>query len=166
MKTLEEIKQDLESNVGAGFPRPNEGQGNLASTEKITNDGASIIVPKEIWLETAKFLKESPEYKLDFLSSVTGVDYKDYLEAVYHLYSIEKKEGPLQIKVRTDREKSLVPSVTPIWRSAEFQEREAYDLVGIHFEGHPDLRRILMWDEFQYHPLRKDYVMEDQDREL
>lgn len=151
MKTLEEIKKDIETKI---------------SGAQISIDGTSLIIPKEIWFETAGFLKNSPEYKFDYLSSVTGVDYKEYLEAVYHLYSIEKKEGPLQVKVRTDREKSVMPSVTPVWRSAEFQEREAYDLIGIHFEGHPDLRRILMWDEFQFHPLRKDYVMEDQDREL
>ena len=77
---------------------------------------------------------------------------------------MEKKEGPLNIKVRTDVEKCILPSVTPIWRSAEFQEREAYDLVGIHFEGHPDLRRILMWEAFEHHPLRKSYVQDDQDR--
>ena len=69
-----------------------------------------------------------------------------------------------KIKVRTEKEKSVVPSVTPLWRSAEFQEREAYDLLGISFEGHPDLRRILMWDGFEHHPLRKDYVQDDQDR--
>ena len=149
MKTLEAIKQQIESK----FPGA-----------QITIEGTSLIVPKERWIEVAKFLKNDPEYSLDYLSSVTGTDYKDYLEAVYHLYSIEKKEGPLVIKVRTDVEKSLLPSVTPIWRSAEFQEREAYDLVGIHFEGHPDLRRILMWEGFAHHPLRKDYVQDDQDR--
>ncbi|MBI4358471.1 MAG: NADH-quinone oxidoreductase subunit C [Candidatus Omnitrophica bacterium] len=149
MKTLEEIKKDIES---------------CYSDATVTVEGTSLVVPKERWLEVAKFLRTHPEYSLDYLSSVTGVDYKEYLEVVYHLYSIEKKEGPLAVKVRTDRQKGLVPSVTPFWRSAEFQEREAYDLVGIHFEGHPDLRRILMWDEFQYHPMRKDYVQEDQDR--
>ena len=149
MKTLEAIKQQIESK----FPGT-----------QITIEGTSLIIPKERWTEVAKFLKTDPEYSFDYLSSVTGVDYKEYLEAVYHLYSMEKKEGPLTIKVRTDVEKSLLPSVTPIWRSAEFQEREAYDLVGIHFEGHPDLRRILMWEGFEHHPLRKDYVQEDQDR--
>ena len=149
MKTLEEIKKDIESR----FP-----------SAVVNIEGTSLIIPKEFWFEIGKFLKTNPDYALDYLSSVTGVDYKEHLEVVYHLYSIQKKEEPLSVKVRTDREKSLVPSVTPIWRSAEFQEREAYDLVGIHFEGHPDLRRILMWDEFQHHPLRKDYVQDDQDR--
>lgn len=149
MKSPEDIYHDLE----AKFP----GAG-------ITREGNAIVVPKEKWAETAVFLKENPEYALDYLSCVTGVDYKEYLECVYHLYSLQKKTGLVTIKVRTDRQKSELPSVTPIWRSAEFQEREAYDLVGIHFQGHPDLRRILMWDGFQHHPLRKDYVQENQDR--
>jgi NADH-quinone oxidoreductase subunit C len=86
-----------------------------------------------------------------------------YLEAVYHLCSMTHKHGPVIIRMRaTDRgEGARVPSLTPIWRSAEFQEREIFDLYGIHFEGHPDLRRILMWDEFQDHPMRKDYSEPD-----
>jgi len=86
-----------------------------------------------------------------------------YLEAVYHLYSVEKKHGPVILRMRTANRKDQVslPSLTPIWRSAEFQEREIFDLYGIVFTGHPDLRRILMWDEFTDHPMRKDYVDPD-----
>ncbi|HWL17127.1 MAG TPA: NADH-quinone oxidoreductase subunit C [Opitutus sp.] len=86
-----------------------------------------------------------------------------YLEAVYHLYSMELKHGPVILRLRTANrtDRNAVPSLTPIWRSCEFQEREAYDLFGIVFEGHPDLRRILMWDEFKDHPMRKDYVAPD-----
>jgi NADH-quinone oxidoreductase subunit C len=85
-----------------------------------------------------------------------------YLEAVYHLYSIEKKHGPLVIRVRTaNRVDVEIPSMTPIWRGAEFQEREVFDLYGIVFTGHPDLRRILMWDGFKDYPMRKDYVEPD-----
>jgi len=82
-----------------------------------------------------------------------------YLEGVYHLYSMTHKHGPVIIRMRTaDRaEGARLPSLTPIWRSAEFQEREIFDLYGIRFDGHPDLRRILMWDEFVDHPMRKDY---------
>ena len=82
-----------------------------------------------------------------------------YLEAVYHLYSITHKHGPVILRMRTsDRvENARLASLTPIWRSAEFQEREVFDLYGIRFEGHPDLRRILMWDELEDHPMRKDY---------
>jgi NADH-quinone oxidoreductase subunit C len=83
-----------------------------------------------------------------------------YLEAVYHLFSMEKKHGPVVIRVRTANrtDQSQVPSLTPVWRSAEFQEREAFDLYGIVFDGHPDLRRILMWEGFTDFPMRKDYV--------
>ena len=127
--------------------------------------------------------------RLDYCSNVTGVDWLDrtvkkkmkvkkmvegeekeveeteeeffpgYLEAVYHLYSMTHKHGPVVVRLRTnDRaEGALLPSLTPVWRSAEFQEREIYDLYGIHFDGHPDLRRILMWDEFTDFPMRKDY---------
>ena len=85
------------------------------------------------------------------------------LEAVYHLYSVAKKHGPLVIRMRTGNRTDQIelPSLTPVWRAAEFQEREVFDLYGIVFTGHPDLRRILMWPEFKDHPMRKDYVEPD-----
>ena len=86
-----------------------------------------------------------------------------YLEAVYHLYSMRKKHGPVVIRMRTANrtDKVELPSLTPVWRSAEFQEREVFDLYGIVFTGHPDLRRLLMWPEFTDFPMRKDYVEPD-----
>ena len=86
-----------------------------------------------------------------------------YLEVVYHLYSIKLKHGPVIIRMRTANraQGARLPSLTPVWRSAELQEREIYDLYGVHFDGHPDLRRILMWDEFKDYPMRKDYVPPD-----
>lgn len=86
-----------------------------------------------------------------------------YLEAVYHLYSMARKHGPVILRLRTGNRTDQVtlPSLTPVWRAADFQEREIYDLYGIVFSGHPDLRRILMWDEFKDHPMRKDYVAPD-----
>jgi NADH-quinone oxidoreductase subunit C len=86
-----------------------------------------------------------------------------FLEVVYHLYSMAKKHGPVIIRLRTGNrtDKVSVPSLTPVWRSCEFQEREVFDLFGVKFDGHPDLRRILMWDEFTAHPMRKDYVEPD-----
>lgn len=82
-----------------------------------------------------------------------------FLEAVYHLYSVAKKHGPLVLRMRTVNrtDKVELPSLTSVWRSAEFQEREIFDLYGIVFTGHPDLRRILMWDGFKDHPMRRDY---------
>jgi NADH-quinone oxidoreductase subunit C len=81
------------------------------------------------------------------------------LEAVYHLYSVAKKHGPVVIRMKTVNRTDQVelPSLTSIWRSAEFQEREVFDLYGIVFAGHPDLRRLLMWDGFKDHPMRRDY---------
>jgi NADH-quinone oxidoreductase subunit C len=86
-----------------------------------------------------------------------------YLEAVYHLYSMELKHGPVIIRLRTEdrAEKVHLPSLTPVWRGCELQEREIFDLYGIVFDGHLDLRRILMWDGFKDHPMRKDYVEPD-----
>jgi NADH-quinone oxidoreductase subunit C len=150
----------------------------------------SLLLDREHAFEIAKFLRDDPQLHLDYCSNVTGVDWLDsetsekikvkklvdgveqeveevrktlsagYLEAVYHLYSMEKKHGPFILRLRTENrtDQVVLPSLTPIWRSAEFQEREIFDLYGIIFEGHPDLRRILMWDEFEDHPMRKDYV--------
>jgi NADH-quinone oxidoreductase subunit C len=85
-----------------------------------------------------------------------------YLESVYHLYSVALTHGPLVVRMRTvNRVDVAMPSLTPVWRGAELQEREVFDLYGIVFTGHPDLRRILMWDEFKDHPMRKDYVEPD-----
>jgi NADH-quinone oxidoreductase subunit C len=86
-----------------------------------------------------------------------------YLEVVYHLYSIALRHGPVILRLRTGNrtDQVTVPSLTPVWRACEFQEREVFDLYGVVFEGHPDLRRILMWDAFKDHPMRKDYVEPD-----
>jgi NADH-quinone oxidoreductase subunit C len=153
----------------------------------------SLLIDSERALAVAHFLRDDPALQFDFCSNVTGVDWLDrvvkrpakiktvvdgvekevdqtteekipgYLEAVYHLYSIAHKHGPVIIRMRTaDRvEGARLPSLTPVWRSAEFQEREIFDLYGIRFDGHPDLRRILMWDEFKDHPMRKDYLQPD-----
>ena len=185
MELLEQIKSRIEAAVpGAKIDVVvNPGPGNQPSL-LIDNEHAPAI---------ATFLRDDPTLRLDFCSNVTGVDWLDrvvkkttkvkklvdgqekeivetseekipeYLEAVYHLYSMTHKHGPVIIRMRTaDRaEGARLPSLTPIWRSAEFQEREIFDLYGIRFDGHPDLRRILMWDEFEDNPMRKDYVQPD-----
>jgi len=86
-----------------------------------------------------------------------------FLEVVYHLYSMELKHGPLVLRMRTEdrNDRTHLPSLTPLWRGAELQEREIYDLYGVQFTGHPDLRRILMWDGFVGFPMRRDYVAPD-----
>jgi NADH-quinone oxidoreductase subunit D/NADH-quinone oxidoreductase subunit C/D len=114
------------------------------------------IVPAERLLEVARALRDT--YAYDYLSSVTGVDYivDGKLEVVYH--ALQTTGGPILVfKVQLPREQPVVPSLVSIWPGAEFQEREAWDLLGIRFEGHPDLRRILMWEGFEGHPLRKDW---------
>jgi NADH-quinone oxidoreductase subunit C len=138
----------------------------------------SFVVSHVSLLDVAHFLKTDPEFSMDYVSSVTGVDWlarkektktadgKDvevdksgYLEVVYHFYSMQKKQGPVVLRCRTEgRGKPMIPSITPLFRGAEFQEREIYDLYGIHFSGHPDLRRILMWEGFEDFPMRKDYT--------
>ena len=94
------------------------------------------------------------------VEEITEKTIPGYLEVVYHLYSMEKKHGPVILRLRTgNRTDSVtVPSLTSLWRGCELQEREVFDLYGVKFEGHPDLRRILMWDEFKDHPMRRDYV--------
>jgi NADH-quinone oxidoreductase subunit C len=183
--TVEEIKARIESAVSGATVQ--------VVMNPSPSGQHSIVVRAEDALGVARFLRDDVELRLDFCSNVSGVDWLDlevsekvkvkkvvegvekeveevkktftpgYLEAVYHLYSIEKKTGPVVIRQRTEnrRDKVHVPSLTPVWRSADFQEREAFDLYGIVFDGHPDLRRILMWDEFEDYPMRKDYVEPD-----
>lgn len=114
------------------------------------------IVEKDHLIEVATALRD--EFGYDLLSSVTGVDYyPDTMEVVYHAYKTTGGPG-MVFKVQVPRQDPIeVPSVTPIWPGAEFQEREAWDLLGIRFTGHPDLRRIFMWEGFAGHPLRKDW---------
>jgi NADH-quinone oxidoreductase subunit C len=86
-----------------------------------------------------------------------------YLEVIYHLYSMALRHGPVVLRLRTGNRSDEVnlPSLTPVWRSCEFQEREIFDLFGVRFEGHPDPRRLLMWEGFKDHPMRRDYVDPD-----
>jgi len=123
---------------------------------------ASLLIenPEDL-PKVAQWLKTSPDYRLDLLTSVTGADYLTYLESVYHFYSVEKRLGPVVLRVRTDRTVSKIPSLVSLYRGAEFQEREAYDTYGIVYVGHPDLRRLFMWEGFEGYPLRKDYQQED-----
>jgi NADH-quinone oxidoreductase subunit C len=183
--------EDIKAQIEAGLPGavvtviPN---GSPSAQHSLLLDGGHAQA-------VALFLRDHPDFRLDFCSLVTGVDWLDteksekvkvkkvvddpdgtqqeteveetrktkvpgYLEAVYHLFSMEKKHGPVVIRMRTANrtDQAHLPSFTPVWRSCEFQEREAFDLYGIVFDGHPDLRRILMWEGFADFPMRKDYV--------
>jgi len=121
-------------------------------------DDSAVTVKSESVLEVCRFLNKTAGLDFDYLVNITGVDYLDYLEVVYHLASM-KHNHSLVVKTRCyDREKPAVPSVTSIWQGADFQERETYDLLGIRFEGHPNMKRLFLWEGFQGHPLRRDYL--------
>ena len=118
---------------------------------------SAILVNGEVLLEVARFLKESPGLDFDYVTAITAVDYSDFFEVVYHLTSIVNNHSiVLKTKCHT-RENPTLPSVVSLWQGADFQEREIYDLMGISFDGHPNMKRILLWDGFQGHPLRKDF---------
>jgi len=185
VETLEQIKERLEAAIAGARLEiiPNDSP----------SGQRSLLVDNQHGLEVAKFLRDDPQLRLDYASNVTGVDWLDsilrqklkvkklidgvekeveeatetkrpgYLEAVYHLYSMELKHGPVIIRLRTENraDKVHLPSLTPVWRGCEFQEREIFDLYGVIFDGHSDLRRILMWDEFKDFPMRRDYVEPD-----
>ncbi len=109
-------------------------------------------------LEVCTFLRDDPQLDFRFLSSLTGVDRLDHFEVVYHLLSISLNQAAT-LKTRCDdHDNPEAPSVVPVWRGAQLQEREAFDLLGIRFQGHPDLRRIFLWEGFAGHPLRKDWL--------
>ena len=126
----------------------------------------TVLLRKEDLLEVCRFLKEEPDLGMDYLSNLCGVDFPDReqrFEVVYHLFSVSRHLR-INLKVRAAEGES-VPSVTGVWRTANWHEREAFDLLGIPFEGHPDLRRILLSDEWQGHPLRKEYPVKGYDRD-
>ena len=115
----------------------------------------TLVIPVGELPRVAAWLRDKAGY--NYLSNVTGVDRGERFEVIYHLYSIERGGGPLVLKVTGPWDKAEVPSVVGIWPAAQFQEREVYDLLGVFFPGHPDLRRIFLWDGFPGHPLRKTY---------
>ena len=116
-----------------------------------------ILINSDCLSDIARFLKDTPEFYFDYLSSLTAVDYKEYFELIYHLTSL-KHNHRFILKTRChDRNKPEVASITSIWRGADLQEREIYDLLGIGFKGHPNLKRLFLWEGFKGYPLRKDY---------
>lgn len=117
----------------------------------------TIVVPADALCRTALFLRDELGY--DYLTDLSAVDWPDRFEVVYHLYGVKQGLGLLTLKVPAfDKANPVVPSVVGIWRSADLQEREEYDLMGIRFAGHPRLKRIMMWEGYEGHPLRKDFV--------
>lgn len=138
----------------------------LRDCPELRMDYASNVTGVD-WLETTtkqtrkvKKVVEGVEKEVEETSEVVR---PGFLEVVYHLFSTALKHGPVVLRQRTANrtDQARVASLTPVWRSCELQEREVFDLFGVSFTGHPDLRRILMWDGFQAHPMRKDYVEPD-----
>ena len=117
----------------------------------------TIVVKSESLFEVVSFLKNTPGLDFNYLNYITAVDYQSYFEVIYNLISLEHNHS-LILKTRcTTRENPTVPSVVSLWKGADFQEREIFDLLGISFTGHPNLKRIFLWEGFQGYPLRKDF---------
>ena len=121
-------------------------------------DDVSVWIQKEALLSICDFLKNDSESKFDFLRSISAVDYIEHFEIIYHLVSLELNHSCV-LKTRCyGREDAFLPSVISVWKGADLQEREVWDLMGVRFEGHPNMKRILLWDGFEGHPLRKDFT--------
>ncbi|MCA9564070.1 MAG: NADH-quinone oxidoreductase subunit C [Myxococcales bacterium] len=130
------------------------------------NEGGNwvALVEPEALVEVAKWLRDEPSMDFDMLRDVVSLDFQGYTARpvatryalAYPIYSIGKKHE-IVLRVELDGEEPTVPSLTPVWKAANWGEREAWDMMGIRFTGHPDLRRVLLYEEFEGHPLRKDY---------
>lgn len=117
-----------------------------------------IVINVDHFLPVMDYLKNSPETGLEYVADITAVDYLDYFEVNYRLGAFEKNLS-LTVKVRcTDRLKPELPSVISLWKGADLMEREIYDLMGIYFQGHPNMKRLFLWEGFKGYPLRKDYL--------
>ena len=138
---------ELADKVGAGAPDSVERE----------EDGVLWVKAQKI-ADVCGFLKSDSGLDFNFLNSISAVDYINHFEVVYHLTSLNKRHTAI-VKTRIDgREDLSLPSVYNLWRGADYQEREIWDLMGISFSGHPNMKRIMLWEGFEGHPLRKDYL--------
>ena len=127
----------------------------------------TAVVARDALLSVLAWCRDEPELAFDMLTDLTAVDYLQYpgredgprFEVVYHLYSVPHNHR-LRVKVRVEEDDAVVPSAVALWPIANWFEREVWDMFGVRFEGHPDLRRLLMYEEFVGHPLRKDYPID------
>ena len=139
--------EEIARKIASAFP------GSVTAADK-----NAVIVDSKSLYQVAEYLKNSAEFDFNYLANLTSVDYMDCFEVIYNLVSLNRNHS-LTLKTRCyDREKPIVPSVVSLWRTADFQEREIYDLMGITFSGHPNMKRLLLWEGFQGHPLRRDYL--------
>jgi NADH-quinone oxidoreductase subunit C len=128
-----------------------------ASSNALGED--TVVIARDQAAEVFRTLHDDAEFAFEFLIDVTGVDWPERrtrFEVVYQLKSISKNQR-LRVKIHLETDDAWVPSAYPVWKSADWLERECFDMFGVEFRGHPDLRRILMYDSFIGHPLRKDY---------
>lgn len=124
----------------------------------ISTDEDTVLVDSKSLYQVAEYLKNTAEFDFNYLANLTSVDYMEYFEVVYNLISLNHNHS-LTLKTRCyGRENPTVPSVVSLWRTADFQEREIYDLMGITFSGHPNMKRLFLWEGFPGHPLRRDYL--------
>ena len=148
---MQKIHERLKEKFGSAVPATHDFRGD-----------ETAVIKKESLLEVLRFLKENPELDFNVLMDLSAVDYLPFGEArprfevVYHLYSL-KHDHRLRIKVPVEEKDAHLSSATGLWPAADWFEREVWDMFGIRFEGHPNLKRILMYEEFTGHPLRKDY---------
>ena len=124
---------------------------------EVWND-RDVVIRSDVVVDVCSYLKETPGLEFNYLNAISAVDYVEYFEVVYHLTSmIHNHSATLKTRVY-GREEASVPSVIDIWHGADLQEREVWDLMGIQFIGHHNLKRVLLWDGFPGHPLRKDFL--------
>ena len=148
------MNQEIIDRLQARFPS------SIRATEEFRND-LTVTVRTSDLLSIAQFLKEDPALAFDMIIDIVGVDRfrgKERFEVNYTLYSLSHKKY-LRVKVLVDEDDPTVPTLTGVWSGANWHERETYDMFGIKFAGHPDLRRLYMPEEFEYYPLRKDFPL-------
>jgi NADH-quinone oxidoreductase subunit C len=139
--------EEISRNLSTAFPE-----------SVVAADKDMLIVADKFLYQVAEFLKNNGDFDFNYLANLTSADYLDYFEVVYHLVSLNLNHC-LTLKTRCyEREKPTLDSVVSLWRTADLQEREVYDLMGITFTGHPNMKRLLLWEGFQGHPLRRDYL--------
>jgi NADH-quinone oxidoreductase subunit C len=126
----------------------------------VETSGNTIVVKPESVFQIASFLKNTAGFDFDYLDFITAVDYNTHFEIIYYLVSFKHNHSVIMKTRCTDRENPTVPSVVSLWNGADYQEREVYDMMGIKFENHPNLKRILLWEGFQGYPLRKDFKLQ------
>ena len=123
---------------------------------KLSKDVPTLVAKPDTYLKVAQYLKFNENLRFDYLSELHGTDFETHMEVYVHLYS-HKHHHPVALKVKLDRSEPVIPSIVHLWQGANWPECETYDLLGIRFEGHPDLKRIMLGEHWIGHPLRKDY---------